>query len=382
MFVIQSHPCLREIDRTLWQRLSRSDYPFLAYDFLEALESSGVVSQASGWQPHHLTLSQRGEIQAIIPCYLKSHSRGEYVFDWSWANACERMGLDYYPKLLCAIPFTPSSGPRWLSRSPLPLATVMAVLQQESERLGLLSWHLLFPDADSGAPQSHSWLERNDCQFHWRNRDYGTLDDFLARLTASKRKTIRRERRKVSDQGVVMERIDGPQISLEQLEIFYGFYRQTYQLRGQTPYLNRAFFRQLLAGLSQHLMLVSAQRDGQPCGTALFLHDQSTLYGRWWGGDPGIDCLHFEACYYQGIEFAIERGLSRFDPGTQGEHKLIRGFEPVLTRSFHHLNDPRLQSALQRWTAEERHAISQYQQGARRVLPFNRQHKSLSPTAE
>lgn len=384
MLQIAHHNSIEALGHSVWSRLAATDpfaadYPFLNYAYLHALESSGSVGAASGWQPHHLSLSNQEEVIAVIPCYVKYHSRGEYVFDWSWANAARQLGLNYYPKLLCAIPFTPCPGPRWLSSEILSTTEIIETLREESIRLGLQSWHMLFP-AEATDSANHLLLERHDCQFHWHNHGYSQMADFLDRLNAAKRKNIRKERRKIETQGIKIERRCGEEISPRHLEQFYQFYCHTYFQRGQQPYLNLDFFTQLLRAMPQQLMLVSAYLQGQSCGCALFLFDRHTLYGRWWGGDPRLDCLHFELCYYQGIEFAIERQLQRFDPGTQGEHKLIRGFEPLQTRSYHQLHAPQIQAALQRWTTEERAAVAEYRKAAQQALPFRQGHVSPPTT--
>ncbi len=369
------HNAIDEIGQQRWNHFCGLGNPFLRYEYFRALENSGCTSARTGWQPAHLTLQHKGDISGVIPLYLKNHSRGEYVFDWSWAQACESAGIAYYPKLVCAVPFTPATGSRWGLQDNADPAQIITALDQASHQQQVLSWHLLFCDPEQvslllDAPAAAGLLERHDCRFQWCNNGYADFDDFLARLTSAKRKSIRRERRKMQEQGIRLQRLTGDAISLEALDHFQRHYDRTYHIRGQHPYLNRRFFEQLHRTQSDQMLLVLAWQHGQCCGAALFMYDAHSLYGRWWGGDNGLDSLHFEACYYQGIEFAIERNLLRFDPGTQGEHKLIRGFEPILSRSLHRINSPQLAKALQPWVAQERQQVSLYMQQALRALPF------------
>ncbi|WP_210395458.1 GNAT family N-acetyltransferase [Motiliproteus sediminis] len=379
--MLDVHHCDRisQVPADHWAALMPDRYPFLQYAYLRALEHSGAVSTATGWEPHHLVLSRSNQVMAIVPCYLKHHSRGEYVFDWSWAQAAESLALPYYPKLLAAIPFTPCPGPRWLAAESVKPEEIIAALDRETERLQLSSWHLLFSNADGLCldPDGRALplLAREDCQFHWHNRNFADFDAFLQQLRSDKRKNLRKERRRIEAQGVRISRIRGDNLCQADLDVFYRFYRQTYLCRGQTPYLNKSFFDDLAAHMADQLLMVCAYQDQRPCGAALFLFDDTTLYGRWWGGDPQINGLHFEVCYYQGIEFAIEQRLARFDPGTQGEHKLIRGFEPMITRSLHRVYDTRLAQPLQRWTAEERRHVAAYRDAAIAALPFAAQQK-------
>ncbi|RDE24908.1 N-acetyltransferase [Motiliproteus coralliicola] len=352
--------------------------------FLEAFESSGCLNPQSGWLTQHLTArSLNGAQEAFLPLYLKQHSYGEYVFDWLWADASERAGLRYYPKLISAIPYTPCPGPRLGLSEPDAASLVPALLEQLLDHIDqqqASSWHLLFADRQSRELIQQHWpapqtlLERFDCQYHWFNRDYTSFDDFLAQLRSQKRKSLKRERRKIEQQGLNLHRLSGAQISDKLIDAFYDFYALTYHQRGRQPYLNRRFFEHLRQRLADKMLLVAAVDDSRTnsplVGCALFLFDQNTLYGRWWGGLPGYDCLHFEACYYQGIEFAIERGLQRFDPGTQGEHKLIRGFEPIRTCSLHWLRHPGLHQGVERWLAQERRQVEAYIEQARGLLPY------------
>nr|WP_242521506.1 GNAT family N-acetyltransferase [Motiliproteus sp. SC1-56] len=362
------------IARDQWERLFPQGAPFLDQRYLQALEASDSVGPVQGWEPAHIALGATAE--AALPLYLKTHSYGEYVFDWSWARAATSYGIDYYPKLVTAVPYTPASGPRLGYGSATDVRRLLQAVQTEAEHQGASSWHLLFADtrtseqAKAAAPGDMHLLERHGCQFRWHNRDYQDFDDYLSRFASRKRKGIRRERRKVHEQGVRLRRVEGAEIDDALLKRFYRFYRQTYHVRGQTPYLTAGFFRHLRDWMPEHLMLVCAETERQPVACALFLKSARGLYGRWWGGDPTIDCLHFETCYYQGIEYAIEKRLAYFDPGTQGEHKLLRGFEPVITRSLHWLRDPGLSAAVAAWLRRERQHIAAYREEARTYLPF------------
>jgi uncharacterized protein len=361
-----------------WDAVLASDYPFLKHAFLTALESSGAATRESGWQPRHLLIEQDGTLIGHMPLYLKYHSYGEYVFDWSWADAWHRNGLDYYPKLLSAIPFTPATGPR-LSLLPhcdtaeLREAAGRFLCEQAAESASSL--HVLFTRMDEDGHWQQAGLSRRLApQYHWFNRDYQSFDDFLATFSSRKRKSLRRERRLVAEAGVTLRRIEGPDISARHWQHFYHCYQMTYAKRsGHGGYLNQAFFASLGKTMPDHLLMVLAERDGEPIACALSFHDGETLYGRYWGCLREVECLHFEACYYQGIEYCIERGLSRFDPGAQGEHKIQRGFEPVETRSRHWIVDPRFRAAVDRFLQDERPAIERYLHDARQLLPFKKQ---------
>ena len=381
MFEARCLHTIAEVEASTWDALM-GECPFSRHAFLHALERSGSANAETGWQPMHLLLHRAERLCAVMPMYLKSHSYGEFVFDWAWAEAYRRNGLEYYPKLLTAIPFSPVTGPRvGLARQEEAGEVLPAIFQAVRDiaaSAGASGWHLLFPDqALRGHLDASGVLEgmlgREAVQFHWHNRGYGDFDDFLATLRASRRKNIRRERRRVAEQGVELRRDVGDQISGDLWSGFYRCYQRTYEKRsGHSGYLNADFFARLLESMRDKLMLVSATRSGQLVGSALFLFDSQRLYGRYWGALEPIDCLHFEACFYQGIEFAVERGLSLFDPGTQGEHKLLRGFEPTRTHSCHWLADHRFQNALGEWLLREEQGVGAYEESARDYLPFRR----------
>lgn len=361
-----------------WHSFCGDGDPLIRYDFLEALEASGAVSPDTGWQPCHLKLYLDGQWIGVAPAYRKLHSMGEYVFDWAWADAWQRHGLAYYPKLLIAVPFTPCQGRRLLitdrARAQLSSRQVHDALDRLMPELGVHSWHLLFPDtADQSLLTQAGALHRQGCQFHWFNRQYRHFDDFLGQLTSRKRKSIRRERRQVAEQGITFRHWRGDDLPDEVLDDFFLFYNATYLKRGMRPYLNRDCFHLLAQRLGQQLCIVTAERDSQRIAAALFIVGGDTLYGRYWGCLEDYNHLHFEACYYQGIEIAIQRGLARFDAGAQGEHKLVRGFEPVLTHSWHNVEHPAFREAVADFCEQEARDVAGYHHAALDALPYRQE---------
>jgi predicted N-acyltransferase len=359
-----------------WNALRGNDYPFLRHDFILGLERSGCTTAASGWEPSHLRLREGSRTLAILPAYRKHHSYGEYVFDWAWADAWRRMGLDYYPKLVTAIPFTPATGPRLLHDPALRAADLWALLAEQmpalAAELGCSSWHVLFPDAQQAAALENAGLHtRHQVQFHWNNRGYRDFDDFLERFASRKRKALRRERRRIEEQGLTLSFRDGNALSEADWERFHHFYQMTYAKRsGHGGYLTREFFTDVAPQLGAQVLLATAQEGDSAVAGALYFRDQETLYGRYWGCLREYDCLHFEACYYQGIDYCIREGLKRFDPGAQGEHKIQRGFEPTTTLSCHWVAQPELSDAVGRYTREEQTQVAAYRQEACTLLPF------------
>ena len=375
MVKVNLHQSIESIGPERWNALCSIHYPFMRYEFLHALEASGSVSTQTGWQPLHLELSRNGETELLMPLYLKSHSWGEYVFDWAWAEAYERHGLPYYPKLLTAIPFTPATGPRFGTR--MACAEVMAqlpqLLRQLCEQTGASSWHGLFlpPEAITAAPEP--MMHRLGAQYHWFNRGYQTFDQFLNQFNSRKRKAVRKERQKVEDQDIHLSRISGRDISAPQLELFYRFYQMTYLKRGRQGYLSPDFFHRLHQTMPEQMLLILAEQAGEAIAAALCFIGEDTLYGRYWGCAQEYDCLHFEACYYQGIEFCIEQGLARFDPGAQGEHKIQRGFEPVSTGSLHQIAHPGFEAAILDFLHQETEAMQQQIAELTTWLPFRKE---------
>tara|TARA_R110002072_G_scaffold269868_3_gene429585 strand:+ start:136654 stop:137826 length:1173 start_codon:yes stop_codon:yes gene_type:complete len=366
---------MQDIDRDQWNALAAGSGPFLQHEFLHALEQSGSVHPLTGWQPFHLTVHQQDRIIAAIPLYLKQHSYGEYVFDWSWADAYRRYGQNYYPKLLTAIPFTPSQGSRLLCENPADRESLTELISQRvqdhASKSAISSWHILFPDRqDSAALSQTNLIRREGCQYHWRNRGYGSFDDFLAACSSRKRKNLRKERQDVREQGIEFERIEAGRITQEIWDIFYRFYQSTYEIRGQQGYLKQAFFENVALTMPENLFLVMARKNGDYVAGALFFRDQNALYGRYWGCAADYNNLHFETCYYQGIDYCIENRLALFDAGAQGEHKLRRGFEPVQTLSFHWINDPAFRGAIRDFCDEESVYMTEYRQQAEQHLPY------------
>lgn len=367
---------LQAIDATDWDALNVSRNPFLSYPFLVALEQSGSVTPDTGWQPHHLLISTPDQpLLAAIPSYIKQHSYGEYVFDWAWADAYHRYGQPYYPKLLSAIPFTPSVGPRLLTNQPQQLITIaphiINAVTNLCEREGLSSWHLLFPDQPSlKALTSPALLQRAGCQFHWYNDHFDSFDHFLEQLTSRKRKSIRKERQQIQSQGISFRHLEGPHITETALDSFYLFYHATYIKRGQQGYLNKAFFRQLIDTMADNLLLVMAEKAGHYVAGALFLKGPQTLYGRYWGCLEEYKQLHFETCYYQGIEYCIEHQIMQFDAGAQGEHKIQRGFRPTPTYSLHWIKNTDFRAPIKQFVEQEAAQVEHYITEATSFLPF------------
>jgi len=355
--------------------------PFLRHEFLLALEESGCATARTGWAPRHLTLEDRdGALKAALPLYLKSHSRGEFVFDFSWANAYLQHGLRYYPKLVSAVPFTPVTGPRLLidpraaaaERRALERALLTAAMEYaRTQRVS--SWHVLFPDEESlGALRRADLIERRDCQFHWHNRGYGSFEAFLATFTAEKRKKAKRERRRVAEAGIEFETRFADEIDEATWSTLYEFYADTFYRHGHEPYLNLRFFKLITARMPERLMLKIARLGSQPIAVAIFFVGDEALYGRYWGAAGHYHSLHFETCYYQGIDFCIERGLKRFEPGTQGEHKVPRGFVPVITASAHDVVDPRFAAAIRDYAARESRGVDRYAAAVNEHVPYHR----------
>ncbi len=350
---------IADVTPAAWDRCAGADNPFVGHRFLSALEASGSVSAEQGWLPQHLLLeSSGGKLLGAVPMYLKGHSYGEYVFDWGWADAFERAGGRYYPKLQAAVPFSPVTGPRLLidpdASADETRRALIAALQTVTDRMGVSSLHVTFPSrADWEAMGAAGWIQRMGRQFHWHNRGYETFDAFLETLTSRKRKSIRKERREVAAQGVVMQALTGREIEPRHWDAFYRFYVDTYDRKWGRPYLTRDFFDRLSGTMADSVVLVLAELDGEPIAGALNLRGSDALFGRNWGSTADFKFLHFEACYYQAIDFAIAHGLQRVEAGTQGPHKIQRGYIPVPTYSAHYIQHRGLSDAVARFCAEE-----------------------------
>ncbi|TFW20186.1 N-acetyltransferase [Massilia arenosa] len=356
---------LAEVGEWQWNGLvgkQEKPNPFLSYAFLHALHESGSASADSGWQPQFLCLyDAQDQLAAAMPLYVKYHSYGEYVFDWAWAEAYQRHGLEYYPKLLSAIPFTPVTGPRLLAISEHARTELIKVLQIQQKASGVSSTHILYPPEQHVQQlQDAGYLLRSGVQFHWLNQGYASFDDFLATLDRKKAKNIRAERRKVRDAGVTLQRIRGRDLTEDDWRFFNCCYRHTYKDHFSTPYLNLDFFQRIGATMPDNILLVVAQRAGQRIAASLVIHSEDTLYGRYWGELEHVPCLHFETAYYQPLEFCIEQGISTFEGGAQGEHKMARGFLPTRTWSAHWLAHPAFADAVETFLAREAGGIDNY----------------------
>ncbi len=357
-----------------WNALLPDANPFLRHEFLAALERHGCATRATGWTPHHLTLSDtNGQLSGVVPLYRKQHSWGEFVFDWSWANAYARMGLRYYPKLVAAIPFTPAPGARLIGRDAAIRTTLAKQLIALAQDEHLSSAHVLFPvEGELDTLRDAGFLLRKDCQFHWRNRGYGSFDEFIGTFRADKRKKALRERRRVEEQGIRMQLLSGAEVTHDLWRIVFGFSERTFAVHGHEHYLNADFLQSVAQLMPESLLVVLAWLEETPIASAIFFRSHDTLYGRYWGSSGDYHSLHFETCYYQGIEYCIRTGLQHFEPGTQGEHKIARGFEPTATWSAHWLGDTRIRRALDTHLREESVAVDSYMRAAREHLPFHR----------
>ena len=379
-----------EIDAADWNALLARQprpTPFLRHEFLAALDATGCATAETGWQPQFVTLwrdgpgvghegSHEGEVlAAAAPLYVKSHSYGEYVFDWAWADAYQRNGLEYYPKLMCAVPFTPVTGTRLMAEDAAALAALARTLVALANQAEVSSLHVLFPDAPELGPLLASGMKlRSGVQFHWLNAGYADFDAFLATLEQKKRKNIRAERRRVREAGVTFRQVLGPDIGEADWQFFVRCYRRTYREHQSSPYLNLEFFQRIGAAMPDNLLLVIAEREGRPIASSLLVYqrepDGGTLYGRYWGALEQVPCLHFETAYYQPLEFCIAQGIATFEGGAQGEHKMARGFLPTVTHSAHWLAHPAFADAIERFLARESGGIDAYIDELRERNPF------------
>ena len=368
-----------QIDLAGWNRLLEiqpSATPFMRLEYLQALHASASAAGPTGWEPQFLVARRGGEIVAACPLYLKSHSYGEYVFDWAWADAYQRHGLRYYPKLLDAVPFTPVPGPRLLARSEADRQMLLAGIEAFARRARLSSAHLLFLDeSDLAAAQASGWMVRSTVQFHWTNREpepYGDFTEFLASLHREKRKKIQQERRRVIDAGVTFETLQGAKIAPADWDFFYRCYTLTYRAHHSTPYLTRDFFARMASTMAQNWLLFIASRGTQRVAASLIAIDpeRGHAFGRYWGATEPIHCLHFEACYYRPLAWCIEHGYRRFEGGAQGEHKMARGLLPVQTWSAHWLAHPQFAQAVADFLAREGAGIESYLDELNERRPF------------
>ena len=344
-----------------WDALHDGANPFVGHAFLEGLERHGCLRTDRGWTPRHLTLWDGDRLVAAAPGYLKDNSHGEFVFDHAWAHAYARHGLDYYPKWLFAVPYSPVTGPRLLARDEPTRRMLLAAIAGQADAAGLPSAHVNFHEAAEDALFDEDWLPRVDVQYHWTNRDdWRDFDAFLAAMDHKHRKNIRQERAKVAQAGVVFRRLHGDEASPAELDAIHRYYLQTFGDYGNWPALTRDFIGHIAADMPRNLLIILAYYQNTPVAGALCLRGGDTLYGRYWGADAQLPGLHFETCYYQGIEYCLEHGLTRFEPGAQGEHKLARGFLPTFVRSRHRIAHPQFRQALRAWCAEEALSVRRY----------------------
>lgn len=377
---------IHQVTAAEWDSLA-GDHPFGRHAFLSALEDSGAVAAAKGWLPQHIVVRDGARLVAALPCYLKGHSYGEYVFDQSWADAFERSGGRYYPKLQAAIPFTPVTGPRLLRAPGVDAEAAAAWLIGGALSLvgqkQLSSFHLTFLEEDEALlAERAGLLIRTDQQFHWHNPGYRDFDDFLAALASRKRKQISRERRAAKESGLTITRKPGPELDEADWDAFYSFYLDTAGRKWGRPYLNRQFFSLIGERMADRILLVEVRDGDRPIAGALNFLSESRIYGRWWGALEHHPFLHFEACYYQAMEHAIAHGLDWVEAGAQGPHKLLRGYQPVITRSAHHIEDPRFRDAVARYLEMERVDVDEARTALMAHLPFRKGQDSLRPMPE
>jgi uncharacterized protein len=369
------HRSIQHLSAAEWNALGADQNPFTRHEFLAALERSHCVGPGSGWEPRYLTLRDAHGLSAAAAAFVKRHSFGEFVFDFAWARGYERLGRRYYPKLTLAAPFTPATGPRLLMRVDRDrdeLATrLLAELERHAVSHGLSGVHALFLDeAGRAACARRGWLLRRDCQFHWTNRGYGSFEDYLGTFTAEKRKKARRERRRVAEAGVRIETRLGGELDERLLDRIYELHRDTFLRHGHEPYLSRTFFSDAARSMPESLMVKLALHGRTVVAAAVFFCSRDALFGRYWGAAAEYHSLHFETCYHQGIEFCIERRIERFEPGTQGEHKVSRGFEPAITWSAHFIADVDFRAAIAEYLEREGAAVEAYAQEVQSHVPY------------
>lgn len=377
------HSSLAEIDAQQWDALVDDNNPFMLHGFLHGLEVSGCVSLEQGWQPCHIALyadQQQQQLIAAMPCYIKHHSYGEYIFDWVWADAYHRSGIEYYPKLSNAIPFTPATGPRWLCKSDADTKQVVTTLVNAIKSLvsqnDLSSFHSLFLNKQQAQQLAeHDFCQRVASQFHWQNKhpeQYRNFDDFLAQLSSKKRKNIKRERRRVQEANIHFKWLTGSELNNEHAKTMHQFYRSTIDYYGAQPYLNLAFFKYLVEHFAEHTLMLFVQTENEPeiIAGGLYFKSDNTLYGRYWGALQNYHSLHFETCYYQAIDWCIQNGYQRFEAGAQGEHKLARGLEPSTVYSCHWIEHPQLRAAIENHVDHESKHIEHYQATMKAHSPF------------
>lgn len=369
---LRVHESIDQIPASDWNRVAATDNPFLQHAFLAALEHHGCVGEQFGWLPQHLgAYDSEGKLVGAAPLYLKDNSYGEFVFDWAWAEAYERAGGAYYPKLVSAVPYTPATGPRLLAPDAAVRRQLLEATVAHARQLQVSSLHWLFPpESEIELMEAGGLMRRTGCQFHWYNRGYRDFDDYLSAFTAQKRKKLKRERRRVAESGLQIERVHGHEATEDQLAIAAEFYRSTFDKKWGVATLNLGFFREVAQTMGERLLLVMARDSQRYVATSICFRSDDTLYGRHWGCNADYHSLHFELCYYQGIDYCIDQGLARFEPGAQGEHKVGRGFEPTPTWSAHWIAEPRFAQAIDDFLGREHVGMQHYMESLREHLPF------------
>jgi len=368
---------IEAVEPSAWNALTGADFPFLRHEFLAAIEASGSVGPGTGWLPCHAVLYDEGQLIAAMPLYEKTDSWGEFVFDFAWANAYQQAGLSYYPKLVSAVPFTPVTGTRLLTSTAHDSATLTDTLIRATQEFAAIrnfsSWHVLFADRhDREILDNRGLMLRKDCQFQWHNRNYTTFDDFLGELRSVKRKKLRRERRRIQESGVTFRQLCGTEMTDDLWRNIMPLYASSFLRRGRGPYLNEDFFKTVTKSMPEHLLVILAEFHDEPIACAICFRNDNTLYGRYWGSTGRYHSLHFETCYYQGIDYCIANGLTCFEPGTQGEHKISRGFEPTETWSAHWLSHPQFADAVDNFLDRERAYTDHYIDAVSDHIPFRR----------
>jgi len=369
------HKSIDELNAREWNALGGDHNPFLRHEFFAALEHTGCIGIDTGWDPCYFTVKDSKGLAAAMPAFRKMHSYGEFVFDFDWARAYSRLGQHYYPKLTVAVPFTPATGPRLLVRPDLDRPTLAKRLLTDIEAYttshSISSVHALFLDEPAHvACEAAGWLIRRDCQFHWTNHNYPDFDAYLDTFTAQKRKKAKRERRRVAEAGIHFQTRLGPELDERTLDCVYAFHRDTFLRHGHETYLTRAFFSEVARTMGDAFMVKIAMHGTTPVAAAIFFWSKQALFGRYWGAAADFHSLHFETCYHQGIEFCIEHGVARFEPGTQGEHKVSRGFEPTITWSAHYIVNRRFREAIEDFLVREGAAIDAYAEEVQNHVPF------------
>lgn len=371
------------VPRDEWNALDLGGRPFLRHEFLHAAEDSGSATPETGWTPAHVVAEAGDALVGAMPLYVKTHSWGEFVFDFAWARAYEQHGLVYYPKLVAAVPFTPAAGPRLLVQpgqdASAVRASLLAAARDLATELDASSLHVLFAGEDENDwLASQGLIPRMDCQFHWENRGFESFEGFLATFTAEKRKKVRRERRRVAEAGIRFRELRGGELDEALLDTVYQLHARTFAERGNPPYFTPAFFQDLARDLPDALMVKLAVLGEVPVACAVFLRGADALYGRYWGAMADFHSLHFETCYYQGIDYCIREGLARFEPGTQGEHKVARGFAPSAVWSAHDIRHPGFRAAVAEYLGRERDHVRAYMDAVRAHVPFRRAEPAIT----